>query len=444
MMDALKRLLVVLLIDKSLSQICDNTIFCETFDGNLSLWTLDGLTNNPTKIVSHRNCPNNPCLRIEGNGGTTAQMRYVDIVISIGNNYTGASIVFDMYVGDIEVDGEGGSQIGNEYSGLQYSLDNGSTYIDGPIIYAHVDGSEDIGEKTLYSNLNVTIDDIRNIDNIMVRLVSFVSAGSDEIFYDNIRIYGIYQLMTPSTSPTKTPTVSPTVTNNIVSEYPSESPSKEPSLSPTSPGNPINISPDTSISKSDLTIIIVVAVVIGCLLCCLVIYLVRNCVYNDIIQSMDSTFKSSNKNINADSKSMYDGVYSSSDNETATPKGDMKIRPSGNIDTKGQTNEPQAAVIYNNTPKVVQFTDYDSLLSNISNKFNIDSVKSLQYQPEFSDFMITIENDDDLNQCLKQKKVNIIVNDTNNNGNKFIEESIDDSIALYKEGNMTTGGMDDL
>ena len=246
-MSILSCLFAVLLFDESLSQICDNTIFCETFDGDLSLWSLDNLTIKPTVILSHPHCVIDPCLRMEGNGGHTSMIRYADTIINLGNNYKSVRIMFDMYVGDIELDGEAGNHIGNEYAGIQYSLDNGNNYIDGPIIHAHFDAAADIGENQLYSDLNVTIDNVGNIDNMVLRLVSFISSIHDEIFYDNIRVYGIpISTNDPTSLPTSIPTLSPSqspsnVPTNMPSEAPSVTPTKTPSVTPGSP----TVSPET-------------------------------------------------------------------------------------------------------------------------------------------------------------------------------------------------------
>ena len=405
---------VYLLINEILTQICDKTIFCETFNNDLSLWSLENFTEPSSIMVDNDDrCPDNSCLKMIGDGGITADLKYIDATVNLYGNYISAKVIFDMYVGDIEFDGEGGNQIGTEYSGLQYSLDNGITYINGPIIYAD-DGLTDIGENQLYSDLNVSIGNISCVDSVTIRLVSFISAGKDAIFFDNIRLYAM--------------TIPPFMRTNC-------------SISTDNSLDDMN-DPPKSLSTQTLGYIII-GILFGVIVCGLLIYLITKC------YKMDFTVKLEHKiSTHMVSPSEYDGVYSNVD--LKTPDGFIQSKDDQKIDINPDKNSTemvnikihnnkslQAAVMYNNNAKVVEFKDYNSLLTSISRKFTIDNIISLKYQPEFSDFLIRIENNDDLNQCLKQKKVNIIVNDhinDKNTPNVIDADSSDDDNMLYAEG----------
>jgi len=273
-MHPITSLFVVLLFIESLSEICDNTIFCETFESDLSSWKLDNFTKNPIKIVTDKPsdiCPDRSCLKIVGNGGNIAKLRYAETVINMKSDYEGLRIKFDMYVGDIEIDGET-NQIGTEYAGLQYSLDDGNTYIDGNIIKA-ID-VDDTGEKQLYSDLTVTIRNISDIKSINIRLMAFISSKRDEIFYDNIRVFslplvfGTKEPTLSSKDPTKTPTMEPFL-------YPTMVPSQKPVIP-----SETTQSPKNGLSKTSIIILISIGST-TCLLilCCLVLYLLRYRIY---------------------------------------------------------------------------------------------------------------------------------------------------------------------
>ena len=265
---------VVLLFIESLSEICDNTIFCDTFEGDLSLWKLDNFTKNPIKIVTDKPsdiCPDRSCLKIVGNGGNIAKLRYAETIIKIKSDYEGVRIMFDMYVGDIEIDGET-NQIGTEYAGVQYSLDDGNTYIDGKIIKA-ID-VDDTGEKQLYSNLEVTISNIGTIEFIHIRLAAFISSNSDQIFYDNIRVFSlplVFGTKEPTLStnnPTKTPTMEPFL-------YPTMVPSQKPVIP-----SETTQSPKKQFSKTSIIVLISIGST-TCLLilCCLALFVLRYRIY---------------------------------------------------------------------------------------------------------------------------------------------------------------------
>ena len=159
-----------------------NDILKETFDGNLSLWMS---VNNSANIVNDTLCPNAPCLSINGPGGNISVFRYAETSVNVSTINSSFILSYDMYFPDLELNDEN-EQNGDEFAGIMYSIDNGNTFLDGPII--RPTALDNFGENQLYRGLNVTINNTGNIDSIIIRLVAYVSTTDDEVLFDNIRL----------------------------------------------------------------------------------------------------------------------------------------------------------------------------------------------------------------------------------------------------------------
>ena len=229
-------------------------------------------------------------------------------------------------------------------------------------------------------------------------------------------------------------TLSPTI--YVPTEYETNSPSIFPNILPTIPIKGDNASDRDNNGKGNGVIIVMVILSIIFILCSCVIYIFRKRILINLKDSINS-INIARQDKSVEQSLMYSGAFGNSENH-------VTLKKPNNIELNGEINKSelyQIVVAYKNTIKVVGFSDYNSLLMAISEKFNIDNINSLEYETQLTNdnILISIDNDDDLTQCLKQNNIKIIVNLSENcNNNDNNDAKNDDEFDNYSEGFNTT------
>ena len=396
---------ILLAFSVYLYYVNSNVIGFDNMDQDLSKWNFMG-TGGFSVVNDPRYCISGKCIRIVGGSGGNGN-QIITKTFDVGGYY---DIYFSVYTSVFSVDYR-------ETTAIQYGCDNNS-------FIGTIYQSKDVFNKSNVIHVdydNVLCNDA--LDSLTIQFICENCRGAYDFYYiDTLVLYG--STLSPSVTPTIEPTFAPTIQSS---------------------------------NKNQTNIKIIFIMAIASIILPLIIYccLIQICKKNrgrnssssltqeaqmhrirstssiendtiiaeewqqnhlDIAQITVGNISTTNFQTNGNNETINEQIITDQIIATEVSKNDYDLHDitSGGItdiddwQTKGKSS--QAVIVYNDIPKVISFKDYNELLSNISQVFNIDTITSLQYKPDFSDYFISIENNHDLNECLKQNKINIIVN----------------------------------